>query len=665
MSRFFNLLHRLRFVRDAFPLLILCAVSCALPPAAVASTTSTSPDPVVLNDRVASVELWPAVTLLHDPEATFNIESVLQHAAEFRPPESAYATLGLRKKVVWLRVPLTVSSAGDGEWILDIDYTLLNHIDVYILTGGKVSRHIELGNARLWSQRPLASRSHAVPLSLAPGSQPELLLRIDTLGAMILPITLSKPFAFHARAQNEQMLQGLLTSLGLFLLMYSLLQWISVRENQYLKYALLISGSVLFSVHFFGIGEMYLWTDNEWLERHLAGITALVAACGTGLFIEEVLRADIHPWLRRALKILSALLALAALLHAADVIDIYGVSLVMGSLGLLPALMGLPGAIARIRRGDEVGAYFMLAWLGYFFCSAILVGVVKGSVDVNFWTMHSFQFGATFDMLVFMHIALLGTRRERRRLESERRTFVEEQKTELARQVDERTMELAQERERSEVLLRNMLPDAIADELKHSGKSIPRRHENVSILFTDIVDFTKIVAAIPASKTVDELNEIYTGFDRIVARHGLEKINTVGDAYMAAAGVPEPCADHARRCVLAALEMQQWIAGRNQDSAIEWAVRAGVHSGAVVAGVVGTTKFAYGIWGDTVNVASRMESAGERGRVNISADTYALLAGEFDCEYRGKVAAKGKGDIDMYFVKRVAAEAAHGATEGE
>lgn len=618
--------------------------------ARLSTALAAAPLPVELNDSVASVELWPAVTLLHDPDGKLGVDEALAATANFAVPQSAYATLGLQQKIVWLRAPVAVSAQSDGEWILDIDYALLNRIDVYVATDGKVVRHVELGNAQPWAQRPFSSRSHALPLTLQPGANVEFLLRVDTIGAMILPITLSKPFAFHTRAQNEQMLQGLLTSLGLFLLLYSLLQWVSVREHQYLKYALLIAGSAFFSIHFFGIGEMYLWTDNTWMARHLAGITSLAAACGTALFIEDVLRPDMSIWLRRAMKMLAAVLAIVAVTHAMDLVDIHGVSIIMGSLGLLPALMGFPGAIARVRRGDVVGAYFLLAWLGYFVSSTVLVGVVKGNIDVNFWTMHSFQFGAVFDMLIFMHIALLGTRRQRRRLEEERRNFIEKQKRELAGLVDERTVELAQERERSEVLLRNMLPAAIADELKRNGKSIPRRHDEVSILFTDIVDFTQIVANIPASQTVDELNQIFTGFDRIVARNGLEKINTVGDAYMAAAGVPNPCTDHAQRCALAALEMQQWIADRNVTSAIQWKLRAGIHSGSVVAGVVGTTKFAYGIWGDTVNVASRMESAGESGRVNISARTYALIRDHFDCVYRGKVAAKGKGEIDMYFI---------------
>ena len=160
------------------------------------------------------------------------------------------------------------------------------------------------------------------------------------------------------------------------------------------------------------------------------------------------------------------------------------------------------------------------------------------------------------------------------------------------------------------------------------------------------------MATIPAKRLVQELDEIFRAFDEIVAAHGLEKIKTIGDAYMAAAGLPTPAPDHAARCVRAGLALAHHIQKRNETSALKWNLRVGVHSGAVVAGVVGKNKYAYDVWGDTVNLAARLESASERNRVNISAYTYDLVRHQFECEYRGKLAAKGKGEIDMYLVCR-------------
>ena len=199
-------------------------------------------------------------------------------------------------------------------------------------------------------------------------------------------------------------------------------------------------------------------------------------------------------------------------------------------------------------------------------------------------------------------------------------------------------------------LLLNILPAELAQELSSTGSARPARHESATILFTDFSGFTQVASAMPADRMVAELNEIFGAFDDICDELGVEKIKTIGDAYMAAAGLPKPCADHAQRCVRAGLRMLDYLEQRNRTSAFKWSLRVGVHSGPVVTGVVGKRKYAFDVWGDTVNVASRMESAGEAGRVNVSAYTYDLIRTEFECEYRGKVDAKGKGQIDMYFV---------------
>jgi len=203
---------------------------------------------------------------------------------------------------------------------------------------------------------------------------------------------------------------------------------------------------------------------------------------------------------------------------------------------------------------------------------------------------------------------------------------------------------------RSESLLLNILPAEVTRELTQTGSVKPARFDEVTILFSDFKEFTNIVATIPIHKLVHELNEIFGKFDDIMEEEGVEKIQTVGDAYLAACGLPRQVDDHALRCTRAAKKMIAFMDQRNETSAIKWKIRIGLHSGPAAAGVIGKKKFAYSIFGDTINTASRLESASEEGRINVSAYTYDLIKDQFPGEYRGKIGAKGKGDLDMYFV---------------
>lgn len=218
----------------------------------------------------------------------------------------------------------------------------------------------------------------------------------------------------------------------------------------------------------------------------------------------------------------------------------------------------------------------------------------------------------------------------------------------------QRNQELAIEKEKSEKLLLNILPSEVAEELKEKGSAEAKLFTNVTVMFIDFVGFTNVAEHMTPQELVNELDYCFKNFDSIISEFGLEKIKTVGDAYIAAGGLPTYSESHAICTVKAAISickfMEAYQRQRLKDGSVYFDHRIGINSGSVVAGIVGIKKFAYDIWGDTVNIAARMEQNSKPGYINVSKDTYELVKQDFDFVYRGKIEAKNKGEIDMYFL---------------
>jgi adenylate cyclase len=220
----------------------------------------------------------------------------------------------------------------------------------------------------------------------------------------------------------------------------------------------------------------------------------------------------------------------------------------------------------------------------------------------------------------------------------------------FARQRNEALVALRAEQERSEDLIQNVLPSSIADRLKSASATIADHIDAASVVFADVVDFTPLSQRLAPAEVVGILDRLFSGFDSLVEQHGLEKIKTIGDCYMAAAGVPDPSPDHARRAALLAIAMREAVAGPADGNGFDLELRIGINSGPLVAGVIGHKRFLYDLWGDAVNTASRMESQSTPGEIQITRETYELLKEEFVCAHRGTIEVKGKGEMETWYL---------------
>jgi class 3 adenylate cyclase len=573
-----------------------------------------------------------------------------QPVVERDKPTTLWARIDLPQKPDMRRIVLTASA-----W---------ETVDFYLVGDGRVAAHQRSGVLVPWSQRqthitmtPTVTHAGMVEFELPRAASTFIVARFHTDQRYVtmwnFRFSTWDAETVAAGERHDRLVQGVFYGMMAFLLLFNLGFFVASREPSHLWYVVMEGGFTVAWGVIFGQTFELLWPEHPHWEYYAITCATILGGIGIGQFLRTYLDTrTLFPRMDLVLKF--SVWADAAILGALTLLPVNYEYVMLGLLysGPLGIAMILGVVVTALRwrhplaKNLAVAMSILCAGFAMYFCAEM------GWLPVTELTIHGGQIGSALMGIVLSWGLSLRLQRLREAYEREKREAAEEQSRVLEVRVAERTAELKQAQNESEALLANILPRAIIDELRANGEVEPRRHEEVSILFTDFAGFTQTVATIPPRRLVQELNEIFTAFDDIVAGYGLEKIKTVGDAYMAAGGVPVSAKDHAVSCVRAALALLRFMEARNADSSIKWGLRVGVHSGAVVAGIVGKNKYAYDVWGDTVNTANRLESSGETGRVNISAYTYDLVRKEFECEYRGKVAAKGKGEIDMYFVIR-------------
>ena len=570
----------------------------------------------------------------------------------------------------WTRVAVRSELPIDTQYIASAMWW--DFLDIYVMRADGNVEHLRGG--LLKTPTDAADRFYPT-FVIRSGETVTLLTRFASTGAFHPPdlpvLFLSQAVSRHEAVQPFDYFQAIVVGMLFALAIYNFIIALSTRDSAYFLYSL-----YLFALTVSLIGLMspfasklnqFFMPGHPWLAMGLKRLSDPAAWVLLLLFDRAFLETRRHlpGWDR-------ILLATIAFFLVAEIVFAFGLGSDggYGWLTTVPlhliALLGIVVGVLRYRQGFVPAKYFVLAQA---LLSLGLLAILQQDSAWNpldllpdglFWRyvkneplwIAAAAEGIIFSMGLAYRMNALKAQIARQALEAEqeRKRVAIEHAEKLEVEVAERTQDLRREKENANHLLHNILPVDVAEELMRNGSTEPRRYEEVTILFTDFKGFTNTVGTLPAKKVVEELNDIFEHFDDIVDACGLEKIKTIGDSYMAAAGLPRELSDHAERCVDAALRMQRYLDDRNRTSAVKWTMRAGIHSGAVVAGVVGKRKFTYDLWGDTVNIASRMESASEPGRVNLSAYAYDLVKSRYKGEYRGKLDAKGKGEIDMYFV---------------
>lgn len=478
----------------------------------------------------------------------------------------------------------------------------------------------------------------------------------------------------HADAYESKLRQYNSAFIGIFLVMFlfNLVVYFSIRDIKYLYYLVILVMFMLLTADVSGYNVSILkgWKSFPAYKHYVNIFVVTLISFFSVIFCQHFLTIKSrYPRWNTFFKFLMALFSVCFLLQwydfklGTDVSNVVSLLFIFSIFIVIfqSTIAGYPSAI-----------YLLVAMVFTITGSVIaILAQLKVIPETDFTMRYALPLGSCMEMVLFSFA--LGNRINILRKENEENQqkiinqlkYQDQLQTqanqELEQKVLDRTKEISiqkdiilTEKEKSEKLLLNILPKSTSEELIKTGKATPRYYDSATVMFTDYVLFTSIAEKLSPIELVDNLDYCFGTFDDIIKKYGLEKIKTIGDAYMCVGGVPIPDENHAVNTVLAGLEIQEFMQNwKKQKIAMQqtpFELRVGIHSGPLTAGVVGKQKFAFDIWGSTVNLASRLEAGGAPDRVNISGATYELVKNNFECEYRGNIAIKNKGQIDMYFV---------------
>jgi class 3 adenylate cyclase len=600
-----------------------------------------------------------------DTTATLEISGAVKKI--FTAGKTDILNFGNTPYPVWLR--FQIYSKTESSPYMEIMNPLLEKIELYKIEKDPI-RLFSGGFTQRFKNRSEKVEDWVFPLHLNGQDTITYYLKVKSGFPLQMPIMVYSAPNFVKSAQSHNLFWGVYMGIMLFAFFYNLFIYLSIREKVYFYYTLYIFFSALFYLALQGYTFKLMWPDLPALNPLIPiiiCITDIIITFFTLKFLQiSKSQKALYYWSR-------ASIVTFILVAIYNVFGDYQIAAIAAQLlSLVYCIYLIYAGINALRRNVPTARYFLFAWTLFLFFVMIYLLTNFNVIPSNFFTTHCIFIGHMTEVLLLSfsladRINWLQTENRNKQKEiihqlKENELIQTKANLELEQKVKERTIEVIEQKNEavrqtqiSNGLLLNILPEEVATELKETGKCHPTLIKEATVMFADIKDFSRLSETVSPQELIMELNECFSEFDRIIAANGLEKIKTIGDAYMAAGGVPVPDEGHVERMVDAALEIQRFVSslatskGYEGDRAIQ--LRIGLHTGPVIAGIVGIKKFAYDIWGDTVNIASRMESSGEVGKVNISETTYQLVKDRFNCTYRGKVNAKNKGVIDMYYVE--------------
>lgn len=574
--------------------------------------------------------------------------------AVFKPYPQENINLGWSALSAWFRFNLKNEDVTEGM-ILNVGYALLDEVEIWVKTPDSLYHRLT-GDMFPFSSRDMSSPYFAFRLPIRPGQTAEVYLKVKTLSSMQIPLTVYTETEYLKSAQISNFWFGIYYGFLIVMILYNLFIYSTLKDIRYIYY----SASIFFSLMFFSVlhGHAQYWlfqNTTSWnqISVHVAmGLLTSTSAIFALSFLNLKKYAPRYRWLVTGVAAAGCFGALST-----SFLPVYFLTRFSTFIIMIDALVLTGAGFVAWQAGNKYARLFVAAWICYLLGALLLIGRNMGLLPANMVTSNFANIGSAMEV-VLLSLALADKvrilRHEKEEADNQVMLMQRELNQQLESTVASRTAQLQAERDKSEQLLLNILPRPVADELKEKGRASANHHEAVTVIFSDFVNFTRIAENLTPEVLVYQLDCCFRIFDEITASLGLEKIKTIGDAYLCAAGIPQAREDHAEIAIQAAMQMISGIRKFNEENAPqnlpEFVIRIGMHSGPLVSGVVGTRKFAYDIWGDTVNIAARMEQNSEPGRINVSQSTYELLKDRYPFISRGMIQAKNKGSIQMYFL---------------